>query len=508
MTWQLASFLILGLALALGFAWYERSRPPARVLALVAALAALAVVGRLAFAPLPNVKPTTDIVFFAGYALGGAPGFAVGAVTALVSNVFLSHGPWTPWQMVGWGGVGIAGGALGAVVRGWRWRGRRSESPAASEPRELGRWPLALACGLAGLGFGIVMDVYMWTLAAEQTFASYVAVAARSLPFNVAHIAGNVVFCLLIGPPLVRALRRYRRRFEVRWAPAGARPVSSSTAWIAVALGVGVVALAGAPAAEAASSAERAARYLEGSQNRDGGFGAVRGSASAGTQTGEVALGLAAAGRNPHDVSRGGNSIIDWTRRNIGGVRSVGGVERTILVLRAAGTPPSASVSPVDTCSRDATFDELLDHRGRGRLLRWERQPRCLRRAGSACCGRGSGVGARAENRSPGSWSSRRMALRRLRQASALRPRRRAAPTTRGPRCRRWARPGGVAGPRLSSPSGIWLTRKTTPAGFGLTDGGEPNAQSTAWSVQGLVAVGRGRELVARCARLPSEKPG
>ena len=109
MTWQLASFAILAFGLAAGFAWYERSRPSARVLALVAALAALAVVGRLAFAAFPNVKPTTDIVLLAGYALGGAPGFAVGAITPVVSNVFMGQGPWTPWQMAAWGGVGIGG---------------------------------------------------------------------------------------------------------------------------------------------------------------------------------------------------------------------------------------------------------------------------------------------------------------------------------------------------------------------------------------------------------------
>ncbi len=104
MSWPLASFGVLAVGLALGFAWYERSRPPARVLALVSALAALAVVGRIAFAPLPNVKPTTDIVLFAGLSLGGAPGFMVGAVAALVSNLFFGQGPWTPWQMAasGW----------------------------------------------------------------------------------------------------------------------------------------------------------------------------------------------------------------------------------------------------------------------------------------------------------------------------------------------------------------------------------------------------------------------
>ena len=42
-------------------------RTTAKVLALVATLAALAALGRMAFAPLPNVKPTTDIVLLTGY---------------------------------------------------------------------------------------------------------------------------------------------------------------------------------------------------------------------------------------------------------------------------------------------------------------------------------------------------------------------------------------------------------------------------------------------------------
>ena len=47
MSWQVVVFIGLGLVLAGGFWWYERSRPSARMVALVAALAALAVAGRL-----------------------------------------------------------------------------------------------------------------------------------------------------------------------------------------------------------------------------------------------------------------------------------------------------------------------------------------------------------------------------------------------------------------------------------------------------------------------------
>jgi energy-coupling factor transport system substrate-specific component len=188
MSWQASSFALLALALAAGFAWYERDKPPARVLALVAALAALAVVGRLAFAAIPNVKPTTDIVLFAGYALGAVPGFVVGAVTAIVSNIFLSQGPWTVWQMAGWGAVGVGGALLARALRG----------------REPSRLLLAAACGAAGLVFGAWMDVYQWTLVGRQDLDSYLVVAASSLPYNIAHAVGNVVFCLLIGPVFIR----------------------------------------------------------------------------------------------------------------------------------------------------------------------------------------------------------------------------------------------------------------------------------------------------------------
>lgn len=332
MSWELASFGVLALALSAGFAWYERSRPPAKVLALVAAMAAIAVVGRIAFAPIPNVKPTTDIVLLTGYALGGAPGFCVGAVTALVSNVFFGHGPWTPWQMAAWGGVGVAGAALAALVRG----------------RDLGRLPLALACGAAGLAFGVFMDLYLWTLAAEQTLGAYLAISSSSLTFNLAHVAGNVVFCLLIGPALVGSLRRYRRRAEVRWSPSPAAAGSTARAAGGARRAAGPAALAVAllaglslalPQPAAASSGD-AVRYLARAQNDDGGLGPEPGSSSSQLYSGWGALGLAAAGTNPLDVAAGGRSLIDYTRRNADSLRNTGDISRTILVLEAAGASP------------------------------------------------------------------------------------------------------------------------------------------------------------------------
>ena len=204
MTWQLTTFTLLALVLALGFAWYERTHPSSKVLAMVATLAALAALGRIAFAPLPNVKPTTDIVFLTGYVLGGAPGFAVGALAALTSNLVFGQGPWTPWQMVGWGVIGVIGAAWAPLTR-----------------HRLPRIPTAVLLVLCALFFGALTNLSTLTAAGgTPSPAQWVATEAAGLPFDIAHAVGNVVFFLAFGPAFVRVLQRYRARLEVRWISA------------------------------------------------------------------------------------------------------------------------------------------------------------------------------------------------------------------------------------------------------------------------------------------------
>ena len=201
MSWEAGVMAMLGLTLLGGFAWYERSRPPSQIVALVAALAAISVAGRVAFSPIPNVVPTTDITLIAGFALGPAPGFAVGALSGLVSNFWLGQGPWTPWQMAGWGLTGI----LGAAV-------------ALASGRRIGRFRLALICAFAGFAYGALLDFsLMVTYGGEQSLSRFLALSARGLPFNIAHAAGNAALALVAGPAMIRMLLRYRHRFEFAW---------------------------------------------------------------------------------------------------------------------------------------------------------------------------------------------------------------------------------------------------------------------------------------------------
>jgi energy-coupling factor transport system substrate-specific component len=347
-SWQLVSFLILAVVLLGGFAWYERSRPPAQVVALVAALAALAIAGRIAFAAFPNVKPTTDIVIFAGYALGPAAGFAVGALAALVSNFWFGQGPWTPWQMAAWGLCGILGAALALVTR------------------NVGRWTLAVVCGLAAVGYGAILNFsLMATYGGELSWERFWILSGRAIPFEIAHAAGNVAFALVAGPAMIRMLIRFRERFEWHRADAAAivgagdggaprggvqaepspspgrrvLPTGGIAALLVAVLLLG--AFASARAEAAAPGPEAAANWLKSAQNEDGGWGEKVGAGSSQDMTGWAMLGLEATGVNPQDVTSGkGKNPVEYLQSQLSQIQSPGDLARTILALEGAGVEP------------------------------------------------------------------------------------------------------------------------------------------------------------------------
>jgi hypothetical protein len=94
--------------------------------------------------------------------------------------------------------------------------------------------------------------------------------------------------------------------------------------------------------------------------NRDGGFGGALGQRSSQMQTGWAALGLAATGHNPLDVSRAGRSVVDYARAHAGALRGdLGERTRTVLVLRAAGVS-ARSFAGRDLGRPPQTLDYLI----------------------------------------------------------------------------------------------------------------------------------------------------
>jgi hypothetical protein len=300
-----ASFSIVFGVLAVGWLAYERSRPSARMAAVVGTLAAVAALGRDAFVAIPDVKPITAITLVVGYSLGPLPGFTVGAVGMLASNILLGQGSYTPWQMAAWGLVGLAGAALATLTK-----------------RRVGRVGLAFACALTAFGAKEIMNVYTWTLSGNHTLAAFFLTAGQALPYDITDAVASFFFGLAFGPELARLLGRMRARMDVTW--------KAATPLAALAL-----CLVGVSAAHADTSRE--VSYLEGAQNADGGFGGAKGQRSSELFSAWAAIGLAAAGRDPLALGQGGHTVLSSIEGEASTLQGAGDLERTILALRACG---------------------------------------------------------------------------------------------------------------------------------------------------------------------------
>ncbi len=508
MSWPLASFAIVAGILLAGWFAYERSRPSARMVAVVATLAAVAALGRDAFVALPDVKPITAIALVVGYALGPLPGFTVGAIGMLASNMMLGQGPYTPWQMVAWGLVGLAGALLGRVS------GRR-----------MGRFGLALSCAVMALVAKEIMNVYTWTLGAAHTPAAFILIAGQALPFDITDTVASFLFGFAFGPELARLLGRMRARMTIEWEPAhppvrpSARPpVATPPVLLVLVCVVGVMGVAivttpprargalpfrasgavssvsapSVPVSAGAATAKhvrarsatsgviaRAVAYLARAQNADGGFGGAPGQHSSELYTAWAALGLAAAGRNPLTFARNGHSPLTALRAEAATLEGAGDDERTILALHACGLPASdfpgtnLVAKLVNERSSDGSFGHLVNITAFAIFA--------LRVAGSSADNAlvsDAGRWIAAQQASDGGFGFARRgsgedvddtaaALQAVIDASGRR--------------------GSTAVARAVA----YLRRAQNPdGGFPQQPGGESNAQSTAWAVQGLDAAG------------------
>src|SRR6267378_2332038 len=193
-----------------------------RLLAILAALVAIDATLRLVIVVgLLGFSPIFFLIIAGGFVMGPSFGFASGALTLLLSAVLTAGlGPWLPYQMLAAGWVGMGAGYLGRLTR-------RSTSP----------WAIVLLCvygAAAGFVYGLLLDLWEWPLlvASGSSPLSWVPGAgvaallrrfggfylATSLAYDSFRAAGNLILIAVLGPAVIRALDRFRRRFLLEWA--------------------------------------------------------------------------------------------------------------------------------------------------------------------------------------------------------------------------------------------------------------------------------------------------
>lgn len=180
-------------ALLLFAAGFEKKSTGTRRMVIVAVMVALCFAGRF----IPFLKPIAALTIITALYLGGEAGFLVGALSAVLSNFYFGQGPWTAFQMLAWGMIGLFAGILSEKL--------------------LGSLPLLLLYGaLTGIAYSFIMDI--WTvLWYNQGFdiKLYLAALVSAVPYTVSYAVSNVLFLFLLAKPFGEKLSRIKIKYGV-----------------------------------------------------------------------------------------------------------------------------------------------------------------------------------------------------------------------------------------------------------------------------------------------------
>ncbi len=110
--YMLVSILLLVYTLVPFFMVFEKRKPKARELVLIAMMTALTVCAQMFFHVTIPVQMGSALIIISGIALGPEAGFLIGAMARFLCNFYEGQGPWTPWQMFCWGLLGFLAGLI------------------------------------------------------------------------------------------------------------------------------------------------------------------------------------------------------------------------------------------------------------------------------------------------------------------------------------------------------------------------------------------------------------
>jgi energy-coupling factor transport system substrate-specific component len=209
--------ILVGLSFAALLLEAQRAAEHALLVALLGVLVAMNAILRFIDVALPipgGFSPIFVLIILSGYLFGGSFGFLMGAMTLIVSALITGGvGPWLPYQMLTAGWVGLTAPLCRRLVRV---PGGRSEVVV-----------LAIFGALWGFGYGAIINLWFWPFASGPIDQSYQAgigpvmtlqrylafYLTTSLAWDVVGSLGNGLLIGAFGGPILRALRRFQRRF-------------------------------------------------------------------------------------------------------------------------------------------------------------------------------------------------------------------------------------------------------------------------------------------------------
>ena len=206
--WLFVAVLPLLLAVILGE--MAEGTLDAKAIALLGILAACGAALRIPSPGIAGFEPVFFLLIPSGRVFGRGFGFVLGAVTIAASALITGGiGPWLPFQMFGAAWMGFGAGCL---------------------PPLKGRAELIMLAGYAAVSavlYGTLLNLWFWPFGAGTSTSFSFSPGAgalvnlhrfvlfdltTSLGFDISRAVTNAVLVLLVGRPVMAALRRASRR--------------------------------------------------------------------------------------------------------------------------------------------------------------------------------------------------------------------------------------------------------------------------------------------------------
>lgn len=187
------SFSAAVFSLILFGAGFEKKNIGSRRMVIAAIMIALCVAGRF----IPFFKPVTAITVITAMYLGSESGFLVGSLAALISNFYFGQGPWTPFQMLAWGLIGLIAGYL-------------------SEPLKKSRLFLLIFGVFSGVAYSLIMDVWtvLWYNGSFNP-SLYLSALVTAIPYTILYALSNLAFLWFMAKPFGEKLQRIKIKYGV-----------------------------------------------------------------------------------------------------------------------------------------------------------------------------------------------------------------------------------------------------------------------------------------------------
>ena len=164
-----------------------------RRIVIISVIIALTVVGRF----IPFFKPVAALTIISGIYLGKEAGFLTGSLSILLSNFYFGQGPWTPFQMLAFGLIGLISALL-------------------SEPLKNSKVLLLIYGALSGLFLSAILDI--WTVIWYNggfDVNLYLTAFVTALPHTLLYVVSNVIFLLFLTKPFGEKLERIKIKYGI-----------------------------------------------------------------------------------------------------------------------------------------------------------------------------------------------------------------------------------------------------------------------------------------------------